>query len=87
MTMSKEEIKAAQETYEKIEEGTVGAYKAIEKGTVEGYKAIEKAVVGTYKKIEDSFVNAFLREEGETIEEAKMRINHQLNKGKGKDNE
>ena len=91
MKMTKEEIERAGKVYGKLEEGTVktykaiekgtvGAYKTIEKGTVEGYKAIEKTAVGTYKKIEDSFVEAFLKEDGETIEEAKRRINGQLEK-------
>ena len=33
-----------------------------------------KSVVGKYKEIEDSFVDQFLTKDGETIEEAKMRL-------------
>ena len=41
---------------------------------VEANKKIEKAVVGGYKKIEDKFVNQFLTKDGETVEEAKKRL-------------
>ena len=44
---------------------------------VDANKKIEKAVVGSYKKVEDKFVDSFLREENETIEEAKKRIKKQ----------
>ena len=37
-------------------------------------KKIEKIVVDSYKKIEDKFVDVFLREDDETIEEAKIRV-------------
>lgn len=51
------------ETNKKIEEAVVG-----------GYKKIEDTVVGNYKKVEDKFVDAFLKKDGETIEEAKGRL-------------
>ena len=38
-------------------------------------KKIESAVVNNYKKVEDKFVDSFLRKDGETIEEAKKRLN------------
>ena len=50
------------------------ANKKIEKAVVGGYKKVENTVVGGYKKIEDKFVDLFLREDNETIEEAKARI-------------
>ena len=37
-------------------------------------KKIEETVVGGYKKVEDKFVEKFLRKDGETVEEAKIRI-------------
>ena len=46
----------------------------IESGVVEGYKKIENGVVGTYKKVEDAFVNTFIAKEGESVEDAKKRI-------------
>ena len=53
-----------------------GGDKITEK-VVGGYKAVEDAVTGGYKKIEDKFVDKFLRHEGETVEEAKARINRE----------
>ncbi len=41
---------------------------------VGGYKAVENAVTGGYKKVEDKFVDKFLRKDGETVEDAKVRI-------------
>lgn len=52
----------------------VDANKKIEKAVVGGYKKVEDSVVGGYKKIEDKFVDTFLKKDGETIEEAKVRI-------------
>lgn len=41
---------------------------------VGGYKKIEDSVVGTYKKVEDAFVGKFLTHEGESVEEARKRL-------------
>ena len=41
---------------------------------VGGYKKIEDGVVGGYKKIEDAFVDRYLTHEGESVEDAKERI-------------
>ena len=60
---------------EKIAEAVTGGYKKIEKGVVDGYKKIEQGVVGGYTKIEDKFVDAYLTKDGETVEEAKARLN------------
>ena len=49
----------------------------IEDSIVGGYKKIEGGVVGGYKKIEDKFVDIFLKKDGETTEEAKLRINRE----------
>ena len=46
----------------------------IESGVVEGYKKIENGVVTGYKKVEDAFVNTFIAKEGESVEDAKKRI-------------
>ncbi len=43
-------------------------------GVTEGYKKIEDGVVGAYQKVEDAFVNTFIAKEGETVEDAKKRI-------------
>jgi hypothetical protein len=52
---------------EKIAEKVVGTYQKIESG-----------VVGTYKKLEDKFVDRYLAQEGESTEEAKIRIREKL---------
>ena len=52
----------------------VNTNKKIEKTVVNNYKKIENGALKTYKKIEDKFVDIFLREDNETIEEAKIRI-------------
>ena len=48
--------------------------KKIEKTVVGTYKMVEDTVVTGYKKIEDKFVDMFLRNDVETIEEAKERV-------------
>ena len=52
----------------------VDANKKIEDAVVGGYKKVEEAVVEGYQKIEDRFVDTFLKKEGETIKEAKERL-------------
>ena len=59
---------------QKIADKVVGGYKKIENGAVGGYKKMEESVVGKYKEIEDFFVDQFLTKDGETVEEAKMRL-------------
>ena len=63
----------------KIEDTVVDGYKAVEGAVVNGYKAVENGVVGGYKKIEDKFVDSFLRKDGETIDEAKERLQKENN--------
>ena len=53
----------------------VDAYKAIEAGVVGAYKAVEKGAVDAYHKVEDAMVSKLFRKEGETVEEAKERLN------------
>ena len=43
-----------------------------------GFKAIENGVVGAYSKIEDKFVDQFLTKDGETVDEAKKRLQSEL---------
>ena len=62
---------------EKIAEAVTGGYKKIEKGVVDGYKKIEQGVVSGYTQLEDKFIDAYLTKEGETVEEAKIRIKKQ----------
>ena len=60
-----------------IEEGVVSTYKAIEEGVVGAYKAVEKGAINAYHKLEDAMVNKLFRKEGETVEEAKKRLQKQ----------
>lgn len=60
--------------YKKIEDGAVGGYKKIEDGVVGGYKKIEDGVVGGFNKIADKFVDQYLTEDGESVEEARIRL-------------
>lgn len=52
----------------------VQASKKIEEKVVGAYKKIEDGVVGTYQKVENGFVDRYLTKDGETVEEAKMRL-------------
>lgn len=65
---------------EKIAEGVVDGYKKIEGGVVGGYKKIEESVVGGFNKMADGFVDSFLTKEGETVEEARERLEKEQKK-------
>ena len=58
----------------------VDANKKIEKAVIDGYKKVENLVVTGYQKIEDKFVDAFLKQDGETIEETKIRVKKEQEK-------
>lgn len=49
--------------------------KKIEETVVNAYQKVEDTVTGSYQKVEDKFVSTFLAEEGETVEQAKARLN------------
>lgn len=59
---------------EKIAEEVVGGYKKIEESVVGSYKKIENGAVGGFNKIADKFVDQFLTKEGESVEEARIRL-------------
>ena len=59
----------------KIEKGVVEGYQKIENGVVGGYKKIESGVVEGFTKITDKFVDQFLAKDGESVEDAKKRLN------------
>ena len=65
--------KIAQAT-ENIADKVVGAYQTTEDGVTGTYNKIENGVTGTYTKIEDAFVDCFLTRKGESVEEAKERL-------------
>lgn len=41
---------------------------------VDGYKSIEDAVVSGYTRVEDAFVDRYLTRDGETVAQAKARL-------------
>ena len=59
---------------EKIAEAVVEGYKKIETGVVSGYQKIEDGVVEGFNKVTDKFVDQFLTCEGETVEDARVRL-------------
>ena len=62
------------EENEKIAKAVVGGYKKIEDGVVGGYKKIETGVVEGFTKMTDAFVDQFLTREGETVQQARERM-------------
>ncbi len=79
--MSKNKLVTANE---KIAEGVVRGYKKIENGVVGGYQKIENGVVSGFQKITDTFVDQFLTRDGETVEDAKARLQAQEEARRGK---
>ena len=61
---------------EKIAETVVEGYKKIEKTVVDGYKSIEKGAVDGFNKVSDKCVDVLFTKEGETVDEAKERLNN-----------
>lgn len=82
ITLNAEQEQAVMEAAEKISEDViettsetvVSGYTKIENGVVSGYKKIEEGVVGGFNKLTDKFVGAFFTREGETVEQAKERM-------------
>lgn len=70
------------EGFEKITDGAVEGFKKVDNGNIEkiadkvtgAYQKIEDGVVGGFNKMADGFVEKHLTKEGETVEEAKMRL-------------
>ena len=56
------------------------AYHAVEDGVVGVYQKIETGVVAGFAKMTDQIVEKFLTREGETVEEAKERMNRDIRK-------
>lgn len=52
----------------------VKANKTIAKKVTAAFGKIEDTVVGSYTKVEDAFVDHYLTKDGETVEEAKIRL-------------
>ena len=60
---------------ERIAETVVEGYKKIEEGVVGGYKKIEDGVVSGVTKMTDKCVEKLFAREGESIEDARKRLN------------
>ncbi len=60
----------------------IEANKKIENTITRGFGKIEDTVINGYTKIEDAFVERYLIREGESLEDAKQRLNNQANKYK-----
>ena len=67
-------------SYKKIENGVVSGYKKIEDGVVNGYKKIEEGAVAGFGKVVDKCVEVLFAKEGESVEDAKARLNPKNNK-------
>jgi hypothetical protein len=66
--------------YKKLEEAVVSGYKKIEDGVVAGYKKIETGAVEGFGKVVDKCVEVLFAKEGESVEDAKKRLNHKEEK-------
>ena len=62
------------EVNEKIAKGVCEGYRKIENGVVNGYKKIENGVVTGFEKVTDKCVEKLFAKEGETVEQAKARL-------------
>jgi hypothetical protein len=59
---------------EKISQGVTKGYKKIEDGVVAGYKKIENGAVSGFGKVVDKCVEVLFTKEGESVEDAKARL-------------
>lgn len=64
-----------EEKNEKIANKVTEGYKKIENGVVGGYKKIEKGAVDGFNKVSDKMIEKLFAKEGETVEDAKKRLN------------
>lgn len=72
---AEETVKGAVSAYQKIESAVVGGYKKIENGVVGGYKKIENGAVEGFGKVVDKCVEVLFAKDGESVEDAKKRLN------------
>lgn len=68
------------EANEKIAESVVKGYQKIEDGVVTGYKKIENGAVEGFGKVVDKCVEVLFARDGESVEDAKKRLNHKEEK-------
>ena len=65
---------------EKISEGVTEGFQKIEDGVVSGYKKIETGAVEGFGKVVDKCVEVLFAKEGESVEDAKKRLNNKEEK-------
>ena len=68
------------EANEKIAESVVKGYQKIEDGVVTGYKKIENGAVEGFGKVVDKCVEVLFARDGESVEDARKRLNHKEEK-------
>lgn len=68
------------EANEKIAESVVKGYQKIEDGVVTGYKKIENGAVEGFEKVVDKCVKVLFARDGESVENARKRLNHKEEK-------
>ena len=68
------------EANEKIAESVVKGYQKIEDGGVTGYKKIENGAVEGFGKVVDKCVEVLFARDGESVEDARKRLNHKVEK-------
>lgn len=73
--MSAIDAEFAEEVSEVVTEGIVSGYMKIEEGVVSSYKRIETGVVSGFGKVVDKCVEVLFAKKGESVEEAKNRLN------------
>ena len=74
------DAQAVEEMAEAVAEGTVSAYQKIENAVVGSYKKIETGAVEGFGKVVDKCVEVLFAKEGESVEDAKKRLNHKEEK-------
>ena len=65
---------------EKISNSVTQGSQKIEDGVVTGYKKIEAGAVEGFGKVVDKCVEILFSKEGESVEDAKKRLNHKEEK-------
>lgn len=73
-TLSLAGCNLADET-EKVGNVVVSAYQSVENFFVDGFHKVTNVFVGAYQSVEDKCVEWFFAKDGETVEQAKDRLN------------
>ena len=78
--MSAIDAEFAEEVADAVAKGAVSTYQKIENAVVGGYKKIENGAVEGFGKVVDKCVEVLFAKEGESVEDAKKRLNHKEEK-------